>query len=204
MTIEEFMSELSSSSPTPGGGSVAALCGALSSSLSSMVASLTIGKKKYAEVEEEMKGIKEKAKQITTKMLNLITEDAKMFDLVMEAYKMPKETEEEKAKRKEAIEEALKNASKPPFEVMKLTKQAIELAFKVATKGNKNAISDAGAAALTAKSACKIAYFNVLINLSGISDNDYKESVLLECKSILEAVEKQADDITRQVLESIS
>lgn len=172
-TVKEFLDELASSSPAPGGGSVAALCGSLASALCSMVCRLTIGKKKYADVSDELQAVLEKTEFYRNEFTRLIDEDTKVFNLVMEAYKLPKETEEDLAARSAAIEEALKKAVDVPMEVLKYTSEVIELAINVANKGNINSISDASVGALLLQSTGLSALYNILINLKSIQDHAY-------------------------------
>ena len=172
-TVKEFLDELASSSPAPGGGSVAALCGSLASALCSMVCRLTIGKKKYADVSDELQAVLEKTEFYRNEFTRLIDEDTKVFNLVMEAYNLPKETEEDLAARSAAIEEALKKAVDVPMEVLKYTSEVIELAINVANKGNINSISDASVGALLLQSTGLSALYNILINLKSIQDHAY-------------------------------
>lgn len=201
MVLEDLLEEIASSSPTPGGGTVGALCGALSAALSAMVASLTTGKEKYKDLEPRMAEIVEEAKDLSRRLLDLMEEDARAFDAVMEAYKLPKGTEEEKARRKEAIERALKGASKPPMEVLRLSRRLVELASEVEMKGNKNAITDAAAAAACARAAAEIAFLNALVNASGLSDETFKAEMVSEGQRLLKEVEKESRETFEDVLE---
>nr|CAI78472.1 hypothetical protein [uncultured Latescibacterota bacterium] len=166
--LSAFLGELASDSPTPGGGSVAALCGALGAALNSMVANLTIGKKKYADVEEDMKRALSAAETLRLELTQMIEEDAAAFDRVMAALRMPKETDEEKASRTAAVQAALVDAATVPLVVMEMCVGVISLAKPVATHGNANAVSDAGVAALVGRAGVHAAGLNVMINLGGI------------------------------------
>ncbi|MFH1690437.1 MAG: cyclodeaminase/cyclohydrolase family protein [Candidatus Eisenbacteria bacterium] len=166
--LSGFLGELASDSPTPGGGSVAALCGALGASLNSMVANLTIGKKKYADVEEDMKRTLGGTETLRLELAQMIEEDAAAFDKVMVALKMPKETDQQKASRKVALQQALVDAATVPLAVMEMCVGVIRLAGPVAERGNVNAVSDAGVAALVGRAGAHAAGLNVLINLGGI------------------------------------
>jgi formiminotetrahydrofolate cyclodeaminase len=166
--LSGFLGELASDSPTPGGGSVAALCGALGASLNSMVANLTIGKKKYADVEEDMKKTLAATETLRLELAQMIEEDAAAFDKVMVALKMPKETDEQKASRTAALQRALVDAATVPLAVMEMCVGVIRLAGPVAAHGNVNAVSDAGVAALVGRAGVHAAGLNVLINLGGI------------------------------------
>lgn len=172
-TVNQFLDELASSSPAPGGGSVAALAGALGAALTSMVCNLTIGKKKYAGVQEEMKAILTQAEDLRTKFTGLVDKDTDAFNKVMEAFSLPKETEPQIALRRAAINEATKEATLIPLEVMKHCIDAMALAQDVAANGNPNSVSDAGVSALLLHAACEGAALNVRINLSSLADSEF-------------------------------
>ncbi|HEX16838.1 MAG TPA: methenyltetrahydrofolate cyclohydrolase, partial [Thermoplasmatales archaeon] len=164
MRLRDFVDELSSDSPAPGGGSVAALAGALSSALSSMVCNLTIGKEKYKDVEHDMERILDRVEDMKRRFMDLIDRDTEAFNKVMEALKLPKETDEEKRIRKEKIQDALKGAALVPLETARMCAEMIELCKEVAEKGNKNSITDVGVAAIMAKAGLESAILNVKIN----------------------------------------
>jgi formiminotetrahydrofolate cyclodeaminase len=172
-TLNDFLSELSSDSPTPGGGSVAALSGALAAALASMVANLTVGKKKYADVQGEIEAVLAKTEGLRLELTQLMDEDAAAFDKVMVAMKLPKETDEEKAARTEAMQAALVDAAMVPLAVMEKCVEVIGLAQVAAEKGNKNAVSDAGVAALMGRAGAHAAKLNVMINLGWITDPEH-------------------------------
>jgi glutamate formiminotransferase/formiminotetrahydrofolate cyclodeaminase len=171
--LEGFIDQVASSSPAPGGGSVSATCGALAGALSSMVCRLTIGKKKFKEVEEELKGILDKAEEVKKQMEEFIVKDAESFDKVMAAMKLPKYTDEEKDKRNKAIQETTKGAIAVPLQVMETGLEALKLSRTVVEKGNPNMISDAGVSALAARTAVEGAYLNVRINLNSLDDQEF-------------------------------
>lgn len=173
MTINEFADSVASNEPVPGGGSVAAVCGTLSAALSEMVARLTIGKKKYAEHENEMLEIKEKALMLKEKLIDYIEKDSIAYNKVMEAYKLPKESEEEKNSRKTAIEESSKLAATVPLEVALTSFEILPLAEAVVVRGNSNAVTDGLVAAMLARTAVLSAILNVRINLSSINDQEF-------------------------------
>jgi formiminotetrahydrofolate cyclodeaminase len=172
-SVDGFLSELASSSPTPGGGSVAALAGALGTALTSMVCNLTIGKKKYAGVEEDMKQILEQSEGLRVKFTALVDKDAAAFSKVMEAFGLPKDTEDQQALRAAAVREATKEATLVPLEVMRYCIDGLALVQQVAQEGNVNSVSDAGTAALMLHAASEAAALNVKINLSGLSDTEF-------------------------------
>lgn len=187
MKLTEFVQETASNAPVPGGGSIAAVSGSLSAALAEMVANLTVGKKKYAEVEEEMKEIQQKAKKIREKLLDDIERDCQAFNKVMATFKLPKETDEEKAKRKEAIQSGLKLAAEVPFEIAEEALSILPLAEVVVEKGNSNAVTDGLVSAMMARTAVLSALLNVKINLSSIKDETYVKEMTEKVK---EAEEK--------------
>ena len=198
MKLKDFIEELSSDSPAPGGGSVAALAGALSSALSSMVCNLTIGKEKYKDVEYDMEKILDRVEDIRERFMELIDRDTEAFNRVMDAFKLPKNTEEEKKIRREKIQDALKGAALVPLETVRLCAEMIELCKEIAEKGNKNSITDVGVAAIMAKAGLESAILNVKINLKSINDEKFIESLLYEIdilKSNTEGVMKDVEEI---------
>ena len=172
-TLAAFLDELASSSPAPGGGSVAALAGALGSALTAMVCNLTIGKKKYAAVEDEMKKILVQAEEMRALFTALIDKDTDAFNKVMEAFFLPKDTEPQKALRAAAIREATKEATNVPLEVMKHCIDALALTQQVAATGNVNSVSDAGVSAFMLHTAVEAAALNVRINLNNLNDSEF-------------------------------
>ena len=203
ISISDFLERLSSNSPTPGGGSVAALVGALSCSLTSMVANLTYGKKKYEEYWEESKKSIEETKNLKEDFLSLFYEDMEVFTKLMATFGLPRKTENEVKKRNEAIEEATKVAIGVPLKVMEKSKHAAELALSMAKIGNLNAISDAGIAGEMALSACRSASYNVLINLNFLQDADYSKNIEKKHKEILRTVRSLHKEVTSLVSSKI-
>jgi len=171
--LSKFFDELASGSPAPGGGSVAALSGALGTALTSMVCHLTIGKKKYLDVEVEMKKILHMSEELRRTFARLIDRDSEAFNKVMDAYGLPRNTEDQKALRAAAIQAATKEAALVPLEVMKHVIDALALAKGVAENGNSNSISDAGVSALMLHAAAESAALNVRVNLNSITDAEF-------------------------------
>ena len=201
-TAGEFLEAIASSDPVPGGGSVSAYAGALAAALTRMVAGLTIGKKKYAAVEPEMTVVAANADNLAASLLALVERDADAYALVSAAYKMPKEPAD---KRSEAIAKALMGAAEVPLETARLCAQAAELAVSVASKGNSNAITDAGVAALLASAGCKGAAYNVRINVSSLTDRSagrHLEEEALELARAAEAHAAEACAIVERALSS--
>jgi len=184
LNLREFANEVSLDTPTPGGGSVAALCGALSASLSSMVANLTVGKKGYERVQREMKKIATHAQLLKDELLKAIDKDTDAFNKVMDAYKLPKTSEEQIKEREVAIERALKEATLAPLEVLKKSLDLFQLAKEVCLRGNKNSVSDAGVAGLIAQAAAEGAHYNIGINLPNIQDEEFKSKIKKEASSL--------------------
>lgn len=203
VSLNGFISELSSNSPAPGGGSASALSGSIGAALVSMVAELTIGKEKYKEVETEMVNVRDRAKILKDKFMVFIKEDEEAFNKVMAGYKLPKNTEEEKQVRSNAIQLALQEAAKVPLEVMKSAKDAIELAAICASKGNTNSISDAGVAAIELKTAGRGAMYNVLINLGSIKDDAFKNRVKSEAEELFKTISELAIEVDKIVLSKV-
>jgi formiminotetrahydrofolate cyclodeaminase len=187
--IEEFLDALASQSATPGGGGAAAIIGAMGAALVSMVCNLTIGKKKYAEVEADMKDILGKAEALRRKLTGMIEDDAKAFDMVMGAYGMPKETDAQKAARDAAIQKALKIATDVPLACAYAAREVIDLAARASEKGNLNVISDAGVGVLAGYAALRSAALNVWTNARMINDKVFGEAKLKELNELLAGAE---------------
>jgi glutamate formiminotransferase/formiminotetrahydrofolate cyclodeaminase len=199
MNLREFSNELSMDSPAPGGGSVAALCAALSASLSAMVSNLTVGKKGYEDVQGPIKKLAVQAQRLKDEFLRLVDTDTMAFNTVMDASRLPKKTDEQKSEREVAIEKATKEATLVPFDVLEKSVEAIQLAKEVALAGNKSSISDAGVAGLTGLAAAEGAYFNVIINLPGIMDETFKIDIIKKAKNMRQKAQKAQEDVNNVV-----
>jgi formiminotetrahydrofolate cyclodeaminase len=188
-SITAFIKELGSNSPAPGGGSAAALSAALGSALGSMVFNLTIGKKAYNEYDEEKKNSITNSLETTnlrsTEFLNLMEKDAEEFLVLMNAFKMSKNTEEEKKAREEEISRGYDKALKVPLEVAVKSLEMFKYIEIAAIDGNKNAVSDAGVAALLMQTAIEGAVLNVKINLAMLKDESYKKVIEEECRELV-------------------
>ena len=202
-TIDAFMQELSSKAPIPGGGGASALVGALSASLTHMVGALTVGKPKYAAVEAEMVELLKQAEALTNRFLALMDEDAAAFEPLAQAYRLPKETEEEKASKAVQMEAALKSAVQPPLAVMETCEQALPLIAFCAEKGSVVAVSDAGVAASLCRAALEGASLNVFINTQGMQDKAYAEMLNLRASALLSRAGAQAEEIFRAVYKKL-
>ena len=185
LPVRQFLYELSQGSATPGGGSSAGLAGAQGAALLAMVCHLTIGRKKYADVEAEMQVALEKALRLRDRLMELIEEDAHAFDSVMDAYRLPKETPEQKAARSAAIQAGLKEATRTPLETLRNCVAVLELAPEVVSKGNPNVVSDGGAGVLNAHAGMMIAALNVQINLNAIKDEAFVAEKTEEMKALI-------------------
>lgn len=203
LTITGFIDILASDAPAPGGGSAAALSSSVGIALATMVAGLTIGKKKYAEHELLMKDILEKSNLIKDGLLDTINRDTEVYNKVTDVFKLPKETDEDKSLRKSAMQSALKEATKVPFDIMTLSLNALEVTEMALGKSNMNAASDLGVSALSLKAGVQSAWLNVLINLSGITDNDFVEDYKNKGNTILETALPLADKIYNYILLSL-
>jgi formiminotetrahydrofolate cyclodeaminase len=193
--ISQFLDELASDAPTPGGGGAAAIMGAMGGALTSMVCNLTVGKKNYAEVEGEMKTALDKAEDLRTRLVEMIKADVDVFDKVMGAYGLPKDTDEEKTARSAAIQVALKEAADVPLACAKLCREVIDVSRPVAEKGNKNVISDSGVSVLAAYAALKSAALNVYINVGGIKDEEFAQDRLQQLEKLLDGCEEETNAI---------
>lgn len=199
-TITEFLEETASNRPVPGGGSIAAQSGATAAALVEMVANLTIGKKAYENVSDEMHQIILQATALRSFFIQAIDEDSNAFDGVMAAYKLPKENEQEKGIRSAKIENGTKQAALVPLEVARKSLEVIKLSDKVVLKGNKNAITDGAVSAMMARTAALSAIYNVKINLGTIKDIDFVNETAREIKEI----EMVIRNMENQILEKIN
>ena len=199
MSLSGFLDETASSSPAPGGGSVSALAASLSAALTAMVCQLTIGKKKYADVEERMKDVLRESDSLRLSMQNVIDEDTRAFQGVMKAFGLPKESDEEKAVRSEAIQTATKAATTVPMELVRSCARFVGLVESVAAQGNKNSQSDAGVAALLLSAAVRGAAMNVYINLGSIKDADFAAAARKECEEAERNVMERCETVAQSV-----
>ena len=196
MTLEAFVALTESDAPAPGGGSVAALAGALAAALSGMVANLTMGKEKYADVDAEMREMEPKAQELSKKLLDAITEDSNSFNVYMDALKLPKATDEEKEARKEAMQNGLKEAAIVPLRTAQMAYDVMEYAQLAVAKGNQNAVTDGKTGAMLARTAVLSAGLNVRINLESIKD----EAFVQEMKEKLTVIEENAVRKEKEIL----
>jgi len=198
-SLVTFLDDLASERPTPGGGGAAAVSGAIGAALVSMVANLTIGKKNYEAVREDLEAVNAKAEVLRAELIRAIDEDVVAFNSVMGAYGLPRATDEEKAKRAASIQAALKDATLAPLRAVKACFDVIRLSAAAAEKGNLNVISDAGVAVLSANAGLRSAALNVFINAKAIKDRDFAEKQIAEVNALL----AQAAEMTESVYQTV-
>ena len=200
LTITEFLEQTASSEPLPGGGCTAALSAALAASLTEMVANLTIGRKEYQAVDEDMKEIAQAAADFRKKLQNDIENDARAYRQVLAAFKLPKKTDDEKNQRSDAIQQAFKTAATVPLGVARDAINIMDLAARAITDGNPNATSDGAVAVLAARTAALAAAYNVKINLSAIKDTE----LVAELTREIEELEQQVIDKEKEILAQVN
>ena len=198
-SLVTFLDDLASERPTPGGGGAAAVSGAIGAALVSMVANLTIGKKNYEAVREDLEAVNAKAELLRAELIRAIDEDVVAFNSVMGAYGLPRATDEEKAKRAASIQAAFKDATLAPLRAVKACFDVIRLSAAAAEKGNLNVISDAGVAVLSANAGLRSAALNVFINAKAIKDRDFAEKQIAEVNALL----AQAAEMTESVYQTV-
>lgn len=201
MTVTSYIDLLNSDAPAPGGGSASALCGAQGAALVSMVAGLTIGKKKYPDDQELCAEVAVKASKLKDALLAQVDKDTEAFNLVSAAFKLPKETDEEKAARSKAIADATLIATQVPFETMTLCLETLKYSKALIGHSNTNAASDLGVSALNLITCMKGAWLNVLINLGGVKDEAKAQEFRVKGEEMVAAAQKQADEIYKATLE---
>ena len=198
-TISAFLEELSSAAPAPGGGSVAALSGAMAASLVLMVCNLTIGKEKFAEGEQEIKDIREDALNLRQELMNAVDEDIQAYNGVIGCYRLPKGTQEEKSRRKEQLQTALKQANEVPYRTAKTCYRVLELNRHLPQIGNPNAVSDVAVSAQLAEAALQSALYNVDINCNYIKDDTYVQDYRQKRNALSEQAVITRKDVIKEV-----
>ena len=193
LTVKGLLDVTAGKDPVPGGGSISALCGSIAAALTEMVAGLTIGKKKYAEVEEQMKQLVERVQDIRQQLILDVDRDSEAYNVVFAAFQMPKETDEEKAARSAQIQEATKIAANVPMEVARRVYSLLSDIEEVVSNGNQNAVTDGCVAMMSARNAIIGALFNVRINLTSIKDEQYVADMTAEADRLeREVIEREA------------
>lgn len=199
----EFVDLLASDAPAPGGGSAAALEGALGAALTAMVCGLTVGKKKYAEFQELAEEAQKKATDLKARFVDVMDRDTEAFNVVSAAFGMPKETDEEKAARSAAIQKGLEGCTKTPFEMMELAVETLELTASILGKSNDSAASDLGVSALSLRAAIQGAWLNVLINIGSLKNKELAEDYRAKGETLLAKALPLADQIFDAVVKSM-
>jgi formiminotetrahydrofolate cyclodeaminase len=202
-TIKEYLEVLSSKAPVPGGGGASALAGALGNALGQMVANLTIGKKKYAEVEDEIRELLEELKESQEEFLRLADKDAEVFAPLARCYSLPSSTEEEKAFKEKEMEARLLDASYVPLEIVKRAVEMLDVIETLAKKGSRLAVSDAGVAVQFARTAILGAVMNVYINTKSMKDRKKAEEINREAEELVKRGAAKADEIYLLVLDAL-
>lgn len=201
--IQDFLDVLSSKEPVPGGGGASALCGAVGNALGQMVANLTVGKKKYAEAEPEVKEHLEKMVQLQAEFTALADDDAKVFAPLAKAYSLPSETEEQKAYKAEVMETNLLAASAVPLQIMEKSMQMLTILDRLADIGSRMAVSDVGVAVQSTRAALLGAAMNVYINTKSMKDHNKAEELNNSANKMIEEGSRQADRIYDKVLKAL-
>jgi len=201
--IVDYLDKLASSAPEPGGGSASALAAAVGAALVSMVANLTIGKEKYADVQDRIMELVDGSEKVRARLQELVQEDTEVYGVLARAFKMPRETDEEKQKRKEAVQAACKEATKVPYAIAEQCLEVAKLSEVAAEIGNVNAVSDAGVAALLAEACAQCAALNVKINLGTISDAAFNEERWTGIQDILARVLELRDTVVKVTYEKL-
>ncbi|MDR7483989.1 MAG: cyclodeaminase/cyclohydrolase family protein [Armatimonadota bacterium] len=203
MSISAFLARLASSDPEPGGGAAAALVAATGAALVGMVASLTIGKEKYAAVQAEMEQVRQRSQALVTDLAASIDRDAASFRKVMDAYRLPRGTDEEKAGRKQAIARALRDATVEPARVVRLCDEIATLSRVVMEQGNIQAVTDAAIAAVLADAAAQSAALNVKINLGPIGDPAFTDPLWADLRGTMDRIRAVRDEVLAKTYEKL-
>lgn len=207
-TVNDFVAVVESDAPAPGGGSVAALASGLGAALTAMVGGLSVGKKKFEALEDSQKQEildgTEKAKELRKRLMEIVDEDTNAFNDYMEALKLPKETEEDKTKRKQAMEDAMKGAVRVPLEGAQKSLEVVRLIGSFLKYGNQGAITDAGVASLLATAGVQGTAYNVLINLGSISDEEFNADMRKQCDELVKEAKELRSEHEKVVFEKLA
>ncbi len=189
-SLSTILENSASSAPTPGGGSVSAICAAFAASMASMVGNLTIGKKKYRDVEEQVSVIRDKAVSLMSRFESLVDEDIAVFQKFMDAYKLPRNTSEEKQHRNEVVQQALKDATETPLKTARACVELLEIVCEISPIGNQMAISDAGVAAYLGEASLRAVLLSADINIPMIKDQEFVQQAIKEKEALIEKAYK--------------
>jgi methenyltetrahydrofolate cyclohydrolase len=205
LTVREFLERVASGDPVPGGGSIAALCAALAAGLAEMVARLTVGRQNDSRLDSEMNNVIDSAQSLRAELTRAVDRDSEAYAEVMQAYHLPKSTDDQKRLRSEAIQEALEEAARVPLAVAEMAVEVLGLAGVAVEKGNKNAVTDGFAGALMARSAIMAAVANVRINIQAITDEGFVQRARADAKSLEEkafTIEEMIRSVAEPLLSS--
>ena len=200
MPVHDFLDALASKSPAPGGGGGAAMAGALAAALASMVCNLTLGKEKYAAVQDDMRDMVDKTEALRHRLTRLVEADEEAYNVLSAAYRLPKDTDEQKKARTAAIQKALINATATPMEIAQACVEVLALCGPIAEKGNVSAVSDAGVGALLAEAGLRSAALNVQINLAAIKDAKFVADSSRQLKQLLRGKGRLKERIVKDVI----
>lgn len=202
-TLQEFLTVLSSKAPVPGGGGASAVGGAVGAALGQMVINLTVGKKRYADVEEEMRVLLDRMEELKGRLLDLADQDAEVFAPLAAAYSLPSQTEEEKAQKEQVMEERLLAASQVPLEIMETSFQALDILEVLAAKGSRMAVSDVGVGVSLIRAALLGAVMNVYINTKSMKNREKADELNGQADRLIAEGTKKADRIYEDVLRAL-
>ncbi|MFQ5910065.1 MAG: cyclodeaminase/cyclohydrolase family protein [Thermoplasmata archaeon] len=186
---DEFIERVASDSPTPGGGSVSALASSLGCALAEMVSGISIKKEESEDVRNAVQDAFDRSSELRGRLMRLIEEDAQAYQAVLDSFSLPKGTDEEKRSRREAVQDALIGAAKPPLEIVRISLEVLEIARNLAAKGSRSACTDAGVAALMAHAGLHGGYLNVRVNMASVEDEDLRKEMEDEVRSALESAD---------------
>jgi len=191
--LETFLDELASGAPTPGGGSAAAIMGAMGAALVSMVCNVTIGKKGHEAVESEMKSVRDESEKLRLRLTALVAEDVAAFDALMAAYRLPKSSEDDKSRRSAAIQSSLRAATDTPLACARACAEVVALSRRAGEKGYAGVISDAGVGVLAANTALRSAALNVCINAPSLKDRAFADAATAEMEQLLDTCARESE-----------
>jgi methenyltetrahydrofolate cyclohydrolase len=194
-SVEKFLDELASGNPTPGGGSAAAIMGAMGAALVSMVCNVTIGKKGYEAVEAEMKTVRDESERVRRRLMAMVAEDIAAFDSILAAYKLPKATDEEKTRRAAAIQAGLRRATETPLDCARVCAEVIALSRRASEHGYRNVISDGGVGVLAGFTALRSAALNVYINAPALKDQAFAQAATAELKKLVDSSAAESEAV---------
>ena len=200
VTCVDFVEVLASKEPVPGGGGASALVGAIGTALGNMVGSLTVGKKKYADVEDRIQELRTSTTKLQDRLLELVEGDAKCFEPLAAAYGLPADSEKQRQEKAKIMEAALRTACTAPIDIMETCCEAIDIIAEFAEKGSVLAISDAGVGAVFCKAALNGASLNVYINTKSMKDREYAEELNVKCDTMIDTYTRRADEVFESVL----